>query len=174
MFVKGSKVKHLLEFGPPSNFSLPQTTNRRLNINTSIHLICEFMPSNDVINIKEGAADTRIKMMPICGCRKSFLGSICNVCGNGSLSSTTLYDEFSPVGWWIHKNTHTVQGTQRDGPIKVQPDGYSYFRLNPFSLHFFLIYYCGSVKYIFIVSYLNNFFRVPSPAINSLRICVAF
>lgn len=98
MFVKGSKVKHLLEFGPPSNFSLPQTTNRRLNINTSIHLICEFMPSNDVINIKGGAADTRIKMMPICGCRKSFLGSICNVCGNGSLSSTTLYDEFSPVG----------------------------------------------------------------------------
>jgi len=144
MFVKGSKVKHLLEFGPPSNFSLPQTTNRRLNINTSIHLICEFMPSNDVINIKEGAADTRIKMMPICGCRKSFLGSICNVCGNGSLSSTTLYDEFSPVGWWIHKYTHTVKGPQRASPLKLQSD------FNGF--HIFWAFHSGSLTFSFIAA----------------------
>lgn len=30
-----------------------EATNRRLNINTSIHLICEFAASNDAINIKK-------------------------------------------------------------------------------------------------------------------------
>lgn len=36
-----------------------ETTNRRLNINTSIHLICEFTAANDAINIKKGKQKDR-------------------------------------------------------------------------------------------------------------------
>lgn len=36
-----------------------EATNRRLNINTSIHLICEFAASNDAINIKKAKQERR-------------------------------------------------------------------------------------------------------------------
>lgn len=54
-----------------------EATNRRLNINTSIHLICEFAASNDAINIKKanqersGAGKRDGKMMSICSSYKS-------------------------------------------------------------------------------------------------------
>lgn len=38
-----------------------EATNRRLNINTSIHLICEFAPSNDAINIKKAKQESKGK-----------------------------------------------------------------------------------------------------------------
>lgn len=51
---------------------LMEATNRRLNINTSIHLICEFTATNDAINIKKGKTlrqhekERNPKMMSIC------------------------------------------------------------------------------------------------------------
>lgn len=38
-----------------------EATNRRLNINTSIHLICEFAASNDAINIKKANQERTVK-----------------------------------------------------------------------------------------------------------------
>lgn len=47
-----------------------EATNRRLNINTSIHLICEFAPSNDAINIKKAKQEVRVRIRKRGWCQK--------------------------------------------------------------------------------------------------------